>query len=176
MSAILDTFNAIKAELETITSVKTVKLFNSQIDNEERENPFSYPAVFIEFQEIIWLKRTRGVKEGETTITLHVAVESYKNETDSAPDVLAITNEVHVKIEGFGGGCFTELSKSAERQDIDHDNCIVWQLDYETLVTDGAADDRLNLILTPGTPDLEVIGDLDIDNEVIRTGDGDFTP
>ncbi len=175
MSALLDAFNAIKTQVETVTDVKTVRLFNSQIDNEERENPFKYPAVFIEFQEILWNKAIRNVKTGEATITLHIAVESYKTETESLPAVLALAAKIHVAIDGFGGGCFTEFALQAERQDTDHDNCIVWQIDYQTELTEGASDPRERQISTPSAPDLSTSGVLDIDSIVIRTGDGDFS-
>ena len=79
--------------------------------------------------------------------------------------------EVHQAVNGFEGACWTGLQRGPERQDTNHDNVIVWQVDYMTNLNDASADPARKLIEATIT-DIVVNKDLDIDNDIIRSGDG----
>ena len=152
-----------------------VALFNNQFDNEDRENAFPYPNVFIEFGTIDWIKKSRNIQQGEVTFTIHCGFESYvTNSIENDAAIFDILERIHKALQGFSDGeCFNPLDRVTERQDTDHDNVVVWEMDYTTILLDTAPATELKLVTSPGPHDLEVIGDLDIDNDVIRTGDGE---
>lgn len=134
MSAKRDTYLAIKKQLEEKTSIKHVLLYNSQFQNMDREKSFEFPCVFVEFLQLAWSPKTRGVQEAEATIRLHVGFENLMREELHKFDV--IDNEVHKWIEGLEGCNFGKLTRVNEEQDINHDNVYVWIIDYAVIITD----------------------------------------
>lgn len=185
MSAKLDIFNDIVTALDSIAELETVELWNSQFANEDREKPFNYNAVFVEFSEIAWTTTnqtpSRSGSEGdvskqqkgdETLIMLHIAFSQLDNETISFPIISPIIDKVYLAVQGLNGEFYGPLLRVAERQDTDHDRVIDWQMDFNTMIFEcGELDDALTEI-PGGTLELELDKDLDIDNPVIRSGDG----
>ncbi|MGV7234651.1 MAG: hypothetical protein ACQ9ET_00190 [Nitrosomonadaceae bacterium] len=170
-SAIKTLYTTLKTQIETeVTAIKTVKLFNSQFDNDDKEEAFAYPAVMIEFQDINWDNNLGGLNLAEFTLTFHIAQESYTKEDDV--DYLDLVNDVYVALQLFDAADFTPLARIADRQDTNHDMCIVWQMDFRTKLTDCSADPRLKQVESAGPHALTINADLDIDNDTIRTGDG----
>ena len=165
-------YNAIDEQIKAeVSSVKIVQLWNSQLDNEKEEEARTYPICYIEFSDIVWRELTKGCAEGDVTITIRTVIE--RLQTDDRT-YLTLVDEVYKALQLFQSDIFTPLKRVTERQDTDHDNCIVWETDYITKLIDTTADSNAGLPeVTIGT--LEVTPDLDIDNDVIRTGDGDFT-
>lgn len=188
MSAKLDIFNDIVTEIRKITEIETVELWNSQLVNEDRETSFNFPAVFIEFADIPWPSTNQPTPklggEGDVTkqqkgagalITLHIAFSQLENETVSFPIISPIIDKVYFAVQGLqglGSNFYGPLLRVAERQDVDHDRVIDWQMDFMTMMFEcGELDTSLTKIIG-GTLDVEVDADLDIDNDIIRTGDG----
>ena len=90
MSVKLDIFNDIVTEINKISEVETVELWNSQLENLTEETAFNFPAVFIEFAEIPWTTTnqqpsalgtqgnvTKEQKGDGTLITLHIGIFCY---------------------------------------------------------------------------------------------------
>ena len=188
MSAKLNIFNDIVTALKTLPDIQTVELWNSQLENEDKEKPFNFPAVFIEFGEIPWTSTnqkpstlgtqgnvTKEQKGDNTLITLHIAFSQLEDETVSFPLIDPIIEKVYFKIQGLTGDFYKPLLRVAERQDTDHDRVIDWQMDFNVLIFQcGELDDTLTKI-DAGTLDVNVDVDLDIDPPTqtgIRTGDG----
>ncbi len=185
MSAKLDMFNDIVTEIRKITEIETVELWNSQLANEDREISFNYNAVFVEFANIPWTSTnqqpSKSGSEGNVAkqqkgdgalITLHIAFSPLENETVSFPIISPIIDKVYFAIQGLNGTFYGPLLRVAERQDTDHDRVIDWQMDFNTMIFEcGELDSGLEKI-DAGTLDVEVNADLDIDNDIIRTGDG----
>ena len=185
MSAKLDIFNDIVTEIKKISDIHTVELWNSQLINEDKETPFNFPAVFIEFTDIPWtstnLNPSKLGGEGDVTkqqkgdgalITLHIAFSQYENETVSFPLISPIIDKVYFAIQKLSGTFYGSLLRVAERQDTDHDRVIDWQMDFITMMFEcGELDPDLTKI-DAQTLDVEVDVDLDIDNDKIRSGDG----
>ena len=185
MSAKLDIFNDIVTALALVTEIKTVELWNNQFANEERETAFNYPAVFIEFAETPWtISKQRPPKTGSqgnttkeqksegTIITIHLGFSQLENETVSFPLIDPIIEKVYFAIQGLNGTFYGPLLRIAERQDTDHDRVIDWQMDFNTMMFEcGELDPDLTKI-DAGVLDVELNVDLDIDNDVVRSGDG----
>lgn len=185
MSAKLDIFNDIVTALGSISEIQTVELWNNQLTNEDREKAFNYPAVFIEFSEILWtstnLTPTRLSSEGNVSkqqkgdgalIIVHTAFSQIENETISFPIISPIIDKVYFAIQGLNGTFFGPLLRVAERQDTDHDRVIDWQMDFKTIMLECGELDTSLTEISGGTVDVKVNVDLDIDNDTIRTGDG----
>ena len=58
----INVFNAIKTQLETLTSLKHVALWNNQFTNENQEVAHDFPNAFIEFANVEYGDTTNGVQ------------------------------------------------------------------------------------------------------------------
>lgn len=166
-----DVYLAIKEQiLCEVKEVKTVQLWNNQPNRTNEEEAFLYPAAFIEYEQLLWDGNTLQTQSGNTNIKIYATFERYNTDDTTFFDTV---QEIYVALQGFGGACFSGLQRIEERQDIDHDQVIIWEMIFNTTITDGEADPRLKRV--PATiTDLDILTDLDIDNPVIRTGDGNF--
>lgn len=192
MGAIANVYNGIKSKLSTdVTSVYTFELFNSQYDNEPTERVTKYPAIFIEFTDINWLQSShraaRNIKKtvdignlthqqkGSMTICIHIAYKTLKNETDSFTEIDAIVTSVYQSLSNYEIEDCTGLQRVRDEQDPNHDGVVVWKTYFTTSVEDKAFHDT-NIVeaITEhgGAIDLDLDIELDIDNNTIRTGDG----
>lgn len=173
MSAKLTLFTELRDRIiAQVADVKTVKRWNNQIspENEDREEAFAYPVVFIQMAEITWTPYQQNIQKGDLILTIRSVFEDYETE---GTDFYTFTDAVHLAIQGWAGSISSPMIRIAEREDNDHDNCIVWEADYTTLLTD-CSTDRRNDLVSHTIGNLELETELDIDNENIRTGDGNF--
>ena len=145
MSAKRDTYLAIKKELESKTRLRHVRLFNNQFDRMEQEDTFLFPCLFVEFNELEWVQKSRGLQEANALLRLHVGFESLETEE---LDVFDLIDEIQLVLQDFSGECFTAMSRESETQDTDHDNVMVWIMDYATRITDEAGLRRNKLVRT----------------------------
>lgn len=53
-------------------AIKMLDLWNAQVDQLTQQQPFLTPAVFVEFQPIIWSKLGRGTQRAEVQIRMHI--------------------------------------------------------------------------------------------------------
>ena len=145
MSTKKDFYLAVRAQLET-TSLKHVRLYNSQFDEMDGENTFPFPCAFIEFTQLQWLTKSEGYQEADTVFRIHVGFESIKTEELVVLDLL---EEIHAALQGLHDPeYFTPLDRGFEGQDTNHDNVIVWMLDYDTLLSDNAGNRNAKLVKT----------------------------
>ncbi len=146
MSTKKDFYLAVKAKILDNTDVKHVRLYNSQFDEMDSENTFPFPCVFIEFSALDWITKSEGYQEAETTIKLHVGFESVKTEELEVFDLL---EDIHEDLQGMHDPeYYTPLNRSFEGQDTNHDNVIVWQVDYDTLLSDNSGNRNNKLVET----------------------------
>ena len=69
--SLMDKIFALKNEVgESV--IKTVDLWNEQVEFIEQEDPFELPAIFIEFQPIRWMSLSGNVQQADATIRLHI--------------------------------------------------------------------------------------------------------
>jgi hypothetical protein len=161
----------IKTRLETElgASVKTVGLFNNQFNNESTEKAFDYPAIFIEFSSVPYTTEGFGIQKGEIEFILHIGSKDFRKDIN----FLDLTQNAYLALQGFSGDYFNSINRIFEEQDTDHDSVLVWQITFNCLLTDCLANKWDKLTEKPAPTTLVVQRDLDIDNDVVRTGDGD---
>ena len=111
-----------------------------------------------------------GYQQGDVTITVRVVVERYQTDDRT---YLTLVDEIYQALHLYTTDNFSPLKRIAERQDVDHENVIVWEVDYTTVLLDQQAYTERNFATLTET-DLEVNTDVDIDSVIIKTGDGTF--
>lgn len=173
-----DIYDGLVARLTAnVLELKTIRLFNNQFNhsnNEDQrdEQALLYPCCLIEFSEIEYQTQTQLIQSYTGIVRLHIGFESYKLEDT---DILALKQKVYKNVHGFQVSTlktFGKFLRLRETMDTDHDNIMVYIQEYQLSGkdTDFSSADT-NVIVSPPI-ELEITGDLDIDNAVIRTGDG----
>lgn len=168
---------SLRTQGETIPGIKWVRLFNDQFsksnnDNAEKnsEQAFPYPCIFIEFPEDnIQSSSGAGAKRLDVLVRIKIGFESYKLEDLAMFDLAEL---VQIAYEGYNDTSFTRLTYEAQRMDYNHDNVYVYEFDFRTSYSDDVKYFKKDGVVTTGPFALQVTPDLDIDNEIIRTGDG----
>lgn len=165
-------YESIKAQIKAkAPSIKHTLLFNNQFENEKREDAILYPNCFVELSQIFWTSTTQNQQKGDVDITIHIGLERYERESDTT---WATIQEVFLALQGFAVGVlFSPLNRIEEQQDIDHDQVIVWKMIFKTSLTECDSDTRAGLDETT-IAELCLLTDFDIDDPIIRTGDGVF--
>lgn len=191
MSAKLDIFNdivtAVKAivDINGVRIINTVELWNSQLENLKEEIPFNFPAVFVEFGEVIWTTNQKppslgsqgdivGEQKGiDSLVIIHIAFDPLDDETVSFPIISPKIDKVYFAVQRLSGDFYSELLRVGERQDIDHDRVIDFQMDFLTTLFQCGEKDKSVTEIPGSTIDLTLNTDLDIEpntQKVIRTG------
>jgi hypothetical protein len=162
-----DIYTQLKARIETAPLIKHVGLFNNQFANENIERPFNYPAVFIEFSDINFRSENQGIKKIDLQTTLHVGIRQLVEDLD----LFDIVDQVSATVDRFEIPNSTPFLKVQEVHDTDHDNVLVWRIVFFCTVTDENSSRFNDLAITTPTM-IEINKSIDIDNNIIRTGDG----
>jgi len=129
-----------------------VDLYNDQFSNEEIEKAFKYPAVLIQFSDIIWSTQSQGIQTGEALIRFHVGQKIIADTKAGAKfqakglTRLRYLEEVHKVLQNFTGECFSKLDRVSSIPDTAHTNKIVDIMEYSTIITDASADTKRNLV------------------------------
>lgn len=167
-------YSEIKAKLETISELKTVRLWNNQIESDNKEIAFDYPCVFCEFS-YDWTQRSYGNQLGVGEIVLYIAQKELSKENI---DIFDLIEKVFLTMNGFQTDTIVNpLIRVGDEQDVNHGNIIVWKQSYTFSVEDTTGNkDIPRTTISPGTVEPEITKVIDIDDLIIRTGDGDFTP
>jgi hypothetical protein len=153
MGAKKDLFLAVKGKILSTEIIKHVAIFNSQFQQMEKEDTFLFPCVFIEFLPLDWTTKAQGLQEAEVVLRLHVGLEALK---DNDTDILDLLETLHEYLQNFNvADLFNPLLRIAEEPDTEHDNVIVWTVDYSTLLSDNSGNKNAKLVKTT-IADLEV--------------------
>jgi len=167
----------IKDRIEAdVTEFQTVRLFNNQFERSNNdsadfndEQAFAYPCLFVEFPgENEQISAGAGVQYLDVLVRIHIGYESYALED---LNVFDLKDKVIKALFNLAGDEFTPLTYEAQRTDSNSNNVYIYQIDYRTryeqslnyIDNDKVSLEDYTLVLTKN---------LDIDNEVIRTGDG----
>lgn len=146
-----------------------VDLWNKQTDHEKDEIPFNTPAAFIHFEGINYrAEGGRGVQKADISLQIFVVFNVLSEDDITIMDTV---DQLAMCLNGFQGERFTGMVRTEMEQDVDHDGVIIWAVSFIFTFSDSTTDLNNRLVsVTPTT--LVVNADLDIDNDVIRTGDG----
>jgi hypothetical protein len=149
-------YTALKAHIiSELPEIKSVRLWNNQINREEDENAFLYPIVFLQFQPLEFRELSQGVQQFDMIVTTHLGFESYKDEDTY---VLELKQKVFKAVNRFRNEYFSRLLRVAERPNFDHPNIQVYETDFRTTGKDFTTDIR---------PTITTIIDPEVTGEII---------
>lgn len=129
-----------------------VDLYNDQFANKELEKTFKYPAILIQFSDIIWTTESQGIQKGELLLRFHIGQKIMADTKAGAKfqakglTRLAYLEEVHKVLQNFTGECFSKLDRIATLPDTAHTNQIVDIMEYTTVLIDASADIKRDLV------------------------------
>lgn len=180
---IFDIYRAIRTALEASTIIEHIGWWNDQINNEELETAYNHPAVFIEFPDNTWeqqLKSTFGntgeQANGVIQVNVHVEFTLLNDISDEIDYMESIVEDVYYRLVGLSGANFSSLKRVSDGGTATASRVYEWILRFTTTGveegkdlgnTDATDGDTVEITLALNT-------DLDIDNPIIRTGDGNF--
>jgi hypothetical protein len=173
-----DIYLKVKELIEELVEIKHFAVWNSQVFNESMETVYNFPAAFFAFEELGWNKLSALAyntnlsqqQGGSISFTIYIAFSELKYETQVFPDQLDLVDKVWSKLSGVSGENFSTIYRLGELQDVDHDRVSIWQITFmiDTATESGETGDMIDA--SPVT--LDLTANIDIDNDIIRTGDG----
>ena len=158
-------YNALKARISTLQSLKYVALWNNQYERENENVAFGYPNCFIEFPAADYIENLQGQQQGTMTIALHLGFESYKTEDT---DILQLKQDLNQLIHGWSTPYNSKFLRRSEVQSNDHTNIQEFIITYTMQGFDYSSSSlptteaNVNTLITNNSPQL--------DNAIIRTG------
>jgi hypothetical protein len=165
--------------LNNVTDIQHVKLFNEQFLNmeDQREESFPFPCVFVSYDEIEWESINKYIQTGTLTFTLKIAIEFYLDNDNHNESIdlyiFDLKNEVYKAVEGMSGsgttGVYSNATRISEATDNNHDSYYVYEQTFTVRMDD--ASNCPNVIVIPaGQVKMHLNTDFRINNFVIRTG------
>ena len=147
MSSLKDLYTEIRTELEDITGIKYVRLWNNQFERENVNEAFQFPCCLIEFEPTECRDLLNGVQQYNFVVCIHLGFESYKTEDI---DILDLKQQVFIKLGNFLSttNMFSYLSRESETQNFDHDNIQDYQTRFKVTGKDFDGDTRPNTPVT----------------------------
>ena len=159
-------YNALKARISTLQSLKYVALWNNQYERENENVAFGYPNCFIEFPAADYIENLQGQQQGTMTIALHLGFESYKTEDT---DILQLKQDLNQLIHGWSTPYNSKFLRRSEVQSNDHTNIQEFIITYTMQGFDYSAmyapttEANITTLITNNDPQLE--------DDTIRSGD-----
>lgn len=162
-----DLFSAVKTQLETISVLEHVALWNNQFSNEKIEIAHDYPNAFIEFANISYSDYLNGVQRYEMDVVIHMGIKSF-NTDDST--IFSTKQLIYDKLNMFSSttAAFdTRLLRRSETVDYNHGDMQDYQLVFRATGKDYGVTTLPETDATVTT--LVTTIDPQITNTVIRT-------
>lgn len=152
----LTLYNGLKPDLEAITGIKKVFLWNNQLERESEQNPFLYPSIGIEFMPSNYRDKGKQAisQEYDMIVRLHILFESYLDEDTT---ILTLTDNVWQTVHNKQYGTFGKLLRRNEEQNFDHPNVQDYIQDYSTLGNDNQTENTTTATLTPVLNPVEIV-------------------
>lgn len=143
-----DLFIALKEQIKTeLPEIKTIAIWNKQFNHllkdKPDENPFQYPAVFIQFIKSAFRDLGGGVgqQEFDLDVITHLGFKSFVHDDLT---ILDLKQRLFETVHGFRQGEFARLSRIAEMPDYDYSNVQVYSTQYHTRGIDRGKSVRTN--------------------------------
>lgn len=154
MSVKLDLYQAVKTQLETITSIKNVLHYNGQdVLNYEQDHALRFPQSWIQLTSVPWKpseleaynkNRTRQQKSDTgTIISIYSAVWSLNDDDDTFETDLVLIDEIYRALTLLDGDNFSPLERINEEDVPTNNNVRVWLQQYTTMLTEKAVTQTL---------------------------------
>jgi hypothetical protein len=145
-------YQSLAARIAEVDKLRRVTLQNGQLLDPPNHYELPTPAALVEFTSVSWTDGSRGVQQGEATVSVTVA-STHLGDFDHgahgqtlALDSLRILDEVHAKLQGWSGTLWSPLSRVATEVDHSHGPVIAHTLVYRCQVVDATADTQRPLI------------------------------
>ena len=127
--------------------IKTVDEWNSQWANLDKEKPFEFPAVFVEFVQFPWRSIGGGVQMATGLVNLHIGVRTTASSRRGNPQAKTyfstarVVDAVYALLNGWGSetGYMGSWSRINSQRDHDHDDIIAHIETYRFTVKDSGA-------------------------------------
>lgn len=169
-------------DLLTEKTIRSVEIWNEQITNESTERPRQYPYVGVQidtewmgdeaYNSIPNIKQNQ--QKGNCTIIIHYIYESLQDETQTWLTQRAHAHTVHRALNGlYYDQYFVPLIRTSTPHEDSHDRVSDIQITYMTQIIECGITDEDAHTVASGDWEIEHQNDLDIDNDTIRTGDGE---
>lgn len=131
-------YSGLKTTLQSVSALrsnnttmqfKTVELWRNNLERESVEQPFLYPACFIELLTSNYMELSKdGLQSFDMVVRLHICFESYKDEDI---DIFSLVDATFRVVQYKQYGFFGKLKRRDEMQNFDHDNRQDYIQDYE---------------------------------------------
>lgn len=181
-SAELTLFEAIETKLATVTDIKSVEIYNDQFNNEEQERARLYPYVTVEINTV-WqgseahntnLPIVQNQQKGECTVRIRLTYNSLLDETKVWKQFIALNHKLYRALNGLADeNQFTPLERIGTPHQEPHGAVTEIVTEWSTTLIEFAVTDDDLTEITSGNWTIEQSTSLDIDNDIIRTGDGE---
>lgn len=158
-------YNALKARISTLQSLKYVALWNNQYERENENVAFGYPNCFIEFPAADYIENLQGQQQGTMTIALHLGFESYKTEDT---DILQLKQDLNQLIHGWSTPYNSKFLRRSEVQSADHTNIQEFIITYTMQGFDYSASSAPTTEALVAT--LITNNDPQMEDDIIRSG------
>ena len=153
-------FTVIRANLYTdiVAAVKTITagdpakqvfqffdIWNQQLEYIEKDPPFKRPALFIEFTPIAWQPLSRGLRQADAVIRLHIVTDTKKRTADGsayqadALSYLGYPDDVLKVMRAFGKNYAGTPENTLSETDHNHSDIIDMIEEYTMRVEDATA-------------------------------------
>jgi len=159
---ITDFYKALQAHIEQEYPGIWIDLWNDQLNHMSEEDPFPFPAVFIEFEPIPW-ERLSGAKRGKLTMRVHFVQESYngshnksKNQLN-ALNILENAEDFDTFLDGYSTPFCTPLSGISTEFDHNHNSIIDTIQVYECTINKPIGKRKM----VPVNPGLKLTGNIE---------------
>ena len=167
------------AVLLTTKVIRSVEIWNAQIDNGATERPRKYPYVAIQI-DTAWQNEEavnsvpnllQNQQKGTCNIIIHYIYESLKNETNAWIENRAIVHSIHRAVNGLEYDDFiTPLIRTNTPHEDSHGRVSDIQINYNTQLIECGIIDDTQTEIEMGNFDIQFNNKLSIDNVIIRSG------
>jgi hypothetical protein len=144
-------YSEIKNRLKnSIEGIKTIALYNNQLESSEMEESFLCPAVFIAFPEITFTSMGKKSQQGKAIITLYVAYESYAESENSEgvigdEGIFLLVELINKVLHGWHTEKFGALARRRMQTANTWGNIYVVAIDYECEFKEDSAEIKMAL-------------------------------
>jgi len=137
--------DAEKASVKAKSAIKHFDIWNNNLEWIEQEPAFDMPAVFLQFQPIIWEQRSKGARAADVSVTLHVVTPNRapsaheKNYETKAFAFFDLLDAINANLYNLKGTFFRNLVSTGSSTDHDHADLIDSLETYTVQCTDNSA-------------------------------------
>lgn len=123
-------YEAVMARLTALGEIAWVDLWNQNVEFIEQETAWPTPAVFVEFDPIIWSRTKERELETRGTLRLHVvtlwqgSASSESEEREASLAVFGLLDLIRTQLEGLSGATFGRLQLQESLTNHNHEELL----------------------------------------------------